>query len=99
MKFNTIDIRDISSFLVEQELFGDVGPLVRASLLRPGVAEVIYVQRSHALKAVEAYHNRQLDGLPMHCSLASGREESRRDVAPPSSSKSSMYPSHSRRIY
>jgi len=52
------------------ELFGDVGPLMKASLQRPGMAQVIYVHREDALRAVDVYNNRQLDGLPMHCNLA-----------------------------
>ncbi|KAK4026124.1 polymerase delta-interacting protein 3 [Daphnia magna] len=63
------------------ELFGDVGSLVRASLQRPGVAEVVYVRRDDALRAVDVYHNRQLDGLPMHCSMGAIFEP-RREAAP-----------------
>lgn len=36
---------------------------MRASLQRPGIAEVVYVRRDDALRAVDVYHNRQLDGL------------------------------------
>jgi len=56
------------------ELFGDVGPLMKASLQRPGMAQVIYVHREDALRAVDVYNNRQLDGLPMHCALAAAFE-------------------------
>merc|ERR1712179_182126 len=41
------------------ELFGDIGALRRAKLVNPG----------DAVKAVEIYHNRQLDGKPMKCQL------------------------------
>ena len=58
-----------------------MGPLVRASLQRPGVAEVVYVRRDDALRAVDVYHNRQLDGLPMHCSMGAIYEP-RREAAP-----------------
>jgi len=51
------------------ELFGDVGALRRAKLLAPGHAEVTFVNHSHAVKAVEIYHNRQLDAKPMKCQL------------------------------
>lgn len=51
------------------ELFGDVGALRRAKLLTPGHAEVTFVEYKHAVKAVEIYHNRQLDGKPMKCQL------------------------------
>jgi len=51
------------------ELFGDIGALRRAKLVGPGHAEVTFVNRSDAVKAVEIYHNRQLDGKPMKCQL------------------------------
>ena len=51
------------------ELFGDIGALKRAKVAEPGTAEVTFVNRSDALKAVEIYHNRQLDGKAMRCVL------------------------------
>lgn len=51
------------------------------------MAEVVYLHQKDAQKAVDSYHNRQLDGLPMHCSLAPSFD-SRRDLA---HSKPSMY--------
>ena len=51
------------------ELFGDIGALKRAKVSEPGSAEVTFVNRSDALKAVEIYHNRQLDGKAMRCTL------------------------------
>jgi RNA recognition motif-containing protein len=51
------------------ELFGDVGPLKRAKVAVPGTAEVVYVNMNDALKAVEVYHNRQLDGRSMKCQI------------------------------
>ena len=51
------------------ELFGDVGALKRAKVSTPGTAEVVFVNRADALKAVEVYHNRQLDGKAMKCQL------------------------------
>jgi len=51
------------------ELFGDIGALRRAKLVNPGHAEVTFVNRADAVKAVEIYHNRQLDGKPMKCQL------------------------------
>ena len=50
----------------------------KATLQRPGMAEVVYARREDAMRAVDVYHNRQLDGLPMHCTLAAhfdGRQE------------------------
>lgn len=52
-----------------KELFEDVGPLVSAKLVRPGISEVIYKSLGDAEEAVETYHNRQLDGQPMKCML------------------------------
>ncbi|CAG5090926.1 Similar to POLDIP3: Polymerase delta-interacting protein 3 (Homo sapiens), partial [Cotesia congregata] len=48
-----------------KELFEDVGELLVSRLVRPGTAEVIYKTLKDATKAVETYHNRQLDGHPM----------------------------------
>jgi RNA recognition motif-containing protein len=55
------------------ELFGDVGALKRARIVESGVAEVVFVKKSDAVRAVEIYHNRQLDGKSMKCHVASGR--------------------------
>lgn len=60
---NTVSQEDIL------ELFGDIGALKRAKVSTPGTAEVTFVNRSDALKAVEIYHNRQLDGKAMRCQL------------------------------
>lgn len=56
-----------------KELFQEVGDLNDARLVRTGVAEVIFKKEKDALKAVEVYHNRQLDSLPMKCLLVSPR--------------------------
>ncbi|OWR44168.1 polymerase delta interacting protein 3 [Danaus plexippus plexippus] len=56
-----------------EELFGDVGGMVESRLVRPGTAEVIYKTVQDAQKAVELYHNRQLDGQPMTCLLVTPR--------------------------
>lgn len=52
-----------------QELFGDIGGLISAEIVKPGVAEVVYKTVKDAEDAVEVYHNRQLDGQPMKCHL------------------------------
>jgi len=52
-----------------EELFGDIGALKKAKMITPGHAEVVFVNRSDAKKAVEIYHNRQLDGKPMKCQI------------------------------
>ncbi|KAJ2952709.1 hypothetical protein O0L34_g7051 [Tuta absoluta] len=56
-----------------EELFGDVGGMVESRLVRPGTAEVIYKSVEDAQRAVELYHNRQLDGQPMNCLLVTPR--------------------------
>ncbi|XP_034942092.1 polymerase delta-interacting protein 3-like [Chelonus insularis] len=56
-----------------KELFEDVGELIVSRLVRPGTAEVIYKTMKDAAKAVETYHNRQLDGHPMKCLLVNPR--------------------------
>ena len=38
-------------------------------MIQPGHAEVVFVNRVDAKKAVEIYHNRQLDGKPMKCQI------------------------------
>jgi len=75
------------------ELFGDVGALKRAKVSTPGTAEVVFVNRSDAQKAVEIYHNRQLDGKAMKCQIvgAGGME------APAASNSSYRLPASSDR--
>lgn len=51
------------------ELFGDVGPLKRAKVTSPGTAEVVYINFSDAQRAIDVYHNRQLDGRSMKCQI------------------------------
>ncbi|KAJ0180572.1 hypothetical protein K1T71_003976 [Dendrolimus kikuchii] len=64
---NTVTASDI------EELFGDVGGMVESRLVRPGTAEVIYKTQEDAQRAVDLYHNRQLDGQPMNCLLVAPR--------------------------
>ncbi|XP_029636510.1 polymerase delta-interacting protein 3 isoform X6 [Octopus sinensis] len=47
------------------ELFGAVGALKKAHLLKAGCAEVVYLSYNDAVAAVNKYHNRELDGQPM----------------------------------
>ena len=47
----------------KQELFGAIGEMKKARLVKPGTAEVIYKDRSDAQMAVKKYHQRELDGL------------------------------------
>lgn len=52
-----------------EELFGDIGPLRKVQFVRSGVAQVIFVRRSDAERAIDTYHNRELDDQPMICKL------------------------------
>lgn len=60
-----------------RELFADIGELYESRIVRPGVAEVLYKSLTDAEKAVDTYHNRQLDGLPMKCLLVNPRASSK----------------------
>jgi len=51
------------------ELFGDVGSLRRVKMVSSGVAEIVFTNKEDADRAIEVYHNRQLDGKPMKCQL------------------------------
>jgi len=67
-----IVIQNLQSSVTQEdilELFGDIGALRRAKLVTPGHAEVTFVNKSDAARAVEIYHNRQLDGKPMKCQM------------------------------
>lgn len=60
-----------------RELFNDIGPMYDAHVVRPGTAEVIYKSLEHAEMAVEAYHQREFDGQPMHCVLVNPHSSNR----------------------
>lgn len=50
-------------------------------LIRPGIAEVVYRTLKDAMKAVDTYHNRQLDGHPMKCLLVNPTPKSSPSVS------------------
>lgn len=52
------------------ELFSACGALKRTKMIKPGVAEVVFVKREDAEMAVKKYNNRELDGQPMQCKMA-----------------------------
>ena len=52
------------------ELFGFIGALKGVEILSPVTAVVVFVNKSHAAKAIRTYHNRLLDGQPMICYIA-----------------------------
>lgn len=50
------------TYISYQELFGAIGPIKRARLLKEGVAEVVYLNKEDVQKAIQKYNNRELDG-------------------------------------
>lgn len=83
---NTVTAGDI------EELFGDVGGMLESRLVRPGTAEVIYKTQEDAQRAVDLYHNRQLDGQPMNCLLVTPRSPT---AVTRNSSKPALYSTNS----
>ncbi|XP_039292155.1 polymerase delta-interacting protein 3 isoform X2 [Nilaparvata lugens] len=78
-----------------KELFGELGQLIASHVVRPGTAEVIYMNQKDAIAAVDAYHNRTLDGQPMKCMLVNPRPTALNPSARPkypSSTKSQVMP-------
>ncbi|XP_068629869.1 polymerase delta-interacting protein 3-like [Battus philenor] len=75
-----------------EELFGDVGGMQESRLVRPGTAEVLYKTLEDAQRAVDLYHNRQLDGQPMNCLLVTPRSASTVSRA---NTKSALYSTNS----
>ncbi|CAG0890592.1 unnamed protein product [Cyprideis torosa] len=68
------------------ELFMRVGRVVRANLIKPGIAEVYFVTSKEAAAAVSEYHERLLDGLPMEVKIVAPpakRTNEERRFAPP----------------
>ncbi|XP_013789509.1 polymerase delta-interacting protein 3-like [Limulus polyphemus] len=64
-----------------KELFGDIGPVLKAAILHQGTAIVTYSRKEDAVRACQVYHNCPLDGNPMQCSLL---PESKTEVVKPS---------------
>ena len=58
------------------ELFGDIGNVRKVSMKGRGVAEIVFVKREAAEKAVEMYDKRLLDGRPMKCTIEGGAQKS-----------------------
>lgn len=71
------------------ELFGAVGALKKARLVKVGIAEVVYVNKEDALAAVRKYHMRELDGQPMQAVLKTGGGVTARLAAQPHRSSGS----------
>ena len=58
------------------ELFGDIGTLRRAKLVIPGHAEVTFMNKNDAARAVEIYHNKQMDEKHIECQIAGDATDS-----------------------
>ncbi|KAK4293711.1 hypothetical protein Pmani_033610 [Petrolisthes manimaculis] len=52
-----------------EELFGTIGRIISARLLKQGVAEAVFYNKEDAMRSVEVFNNRQLDGQPMCVTL------------------------------
>ena len=63
------------------ELFGDIGNVRKVSMKGKGIAEIVFVKREAAEKAVEMYDNRLLDERPMKCTIE-GVSRSQKSVQP-----------------
>ncbi|KAK7084009.1 polymerase delta-interacting protein 3 [Halocaridina rubra] len=48
-----------------EELLGTVGPLSYVGMVRPGVAEAVFLNDEDAYRSVDQFNNRQLDGQAM----------------------------------
>jgi len=58
-----------------EELFSTIGTIVTARMIREGVAEAVFSKEEDALRSVEVFHNRQLDGLPMNVTIVSKKSK------------------------
>merc|ERR1712212_1131986 len=68
-----------------EELFSTIGTIVNARMVREGVAEATFLKEEDALRSVEVFHNRQLDGLPMNVSIISKKSNVQRGGPQPKS--------------
>lgn len=66
-----------------EELFSTIGTIVSARMIREGVAEAVFSKEADALRSVEVFHNRQLDGLPMNVTIV-GKKNVQRGPQPKS---------------
>jgi hypothetical protein len=69
---NSLVVSNLNPLVTNQdimELFGDIGTVAGLQMINPNTALVTYRKNDDAAKAVETYHNRLLDGLPMQCTL------------------------------
>ncbi|XP_071516098.1 uncharacterized protein [Panulirus ornatus] len=59
-----------------EELFGTIGPIRTARMLREGIAEAVFMSMEDAYRAVEVFNNRQLDGQPMSVTVVNKKTQS-----------------------
>jgi len=62
-----------------EELFSTIGTIVNARMVREGVAEATFLKEEDALRSVEVFHNRQLDGLPMNVTIIGKKGNNQRN--------------------
>merc|ERR550519_77080 len=66
-----------------EELFSTIGTILTSRMIREGVAEAVFAKETDALRSVEVFHNRQLDGLPMNVSIV-GKKQNQKGPQPKS---------------
>ena len=54
-----------------EELFGFIATVKDIKLPMPGTAEVVFVNRTDAEKAVTMYNNEKVDGKRLNCQIVS----------------------------
>jgi len=67
-----------------EELFSTIGTIVTARMVREGVAEAVFSKEADAIRSVEVFHNRQLDGLPMNVTIVGKKNVQRGGPQPKS---------------
>ncbi|MPC88927.1 polymerase delta-interacting protein 3 [Portunus trituberculatus] len=70
-----------------EELFGTIGNILSARMVREGVAEAVFMNEEDAYKSVEVFNNRQLDGQPMCVSVVNKKVPVLAAAAPPQPSR------------
>ncbi|XP_042218283.1 uncharacterized protein LOC121863613 isoform X2 [Homarus americanus] len=66
-----------------EELFGTIGPILSARMIREGVAEAVFMNIEDAFRSVEVFNNRQLDGQPMCVTVVTKKPPSAATAPPP----------------
>lgn len=66
-----------------EELFGTIGPIIDARIVREGIAEAVFLNEEDAFRSVEVFNNRQLDGQPMSVTVVNKKSSSLSAPPPP----------------